>query len=82
MQVRPSTIRVVLVLLAVLVYANSLAGQFIFDDIISIVWNPHIRQVWPPTATPQSSLAGRPVASFSRCSRVVWPRCSRWRRRR
>jgi protein O-mannosyl-transferase len=69
MQTRPQTIRVLIVLLGAIVYANSLAGQFIFDDLESIVWNEHLHQLWPPSvplsAPPQSPLAGRPVASLT-----------------
>ena len=77
MQVWPSTIRVVLVLLGVLVYGNSLAGQFIFDDLVSIVWNPHLRQLWPPTAPPQSPLAAAPALPFSMMATDL----PRWRRK-
>lgn len=30
-----------------LVYWNSFAGQFVFDDILQITDNPNIRQLWP-----------------------------------
>src|SRR2546428_227195 len=30
------------------VYANSFAGPFIFDDLMSIRDNPRIRTLWPP----------------------------------
>ncbi len=50
-------------------YANSLTGAFVFDDIKAVVDNRHIRSWWPMweavVAAKDSSLAGRPVASFS-----------------
>lgn len=59
----------VVVVAGALVYANSFSGVFLFDDIQSIVDNPHIRTLWPltsaMTAPPQSSLAGRPIASLT-----------------
>ena len=33
-----------------LVYANSLGGAFLFDDLAAIVDNPSIRSLWPPWA--------------------------------
>lgn len=29
-------------------YHNSFAGAFVFDDLRAIVYNPHIRRLWPP----------------------------------
>lgn len=59
----------VLVAAGLCVYHNSLHGAFIFDDSISIVDNPHIRQLWPLTeamsAPPQSPVAGRPIISLT-----------------
>ncbi|HTO52198.1 MAG TPA: tetratricopeptide repeat protein [Myxococcota bacterium] len=50
-------------------YARSLPGPFFFDDTISIVENPHVRALWPLSqalgAPPQTSVAGRPLASLS-----------------
>jgi hypothetical protein len=50
-------------------YSNSFHGHFIYDDITSIGTNPHIRQLWPPWAPLRwprpSTIAGRPVASFT-----------------
>lgn len=58
-----------LVLAGFAVYANSLEGPFFFDDVVSIVENPAIRQLWPPTRVllpaQDSPVAGRPVVSLS-----------------
>jgi tetratricopeptide (TPR) repeat protein len=58
-----------LVLAAVIAYANSLNNPFVFDDLASIVENRHIRQLWPPSvslgAPQQATVAGRPVVSLS-----------------
>jgi len=55
--------------LALLAYANSFSGAFIFDDQSSIVANPSISRVWPPWApllSPASGgTRGRPVANLS-----------------
>ena len=50
-----------------LVYANSLNGDFIYDDIHSIVQNPDIRSLWPPywllpTDAVHEAVNSRPVA--------------------
>lgn len=36
-----------LIAVAVVIYWNSLPGQFVFDDVLQIVNNPRIRQLWP-----------------------------------
>jgi len=50
-------------------YARSLGGPFVFDDLPSIVENPHVRALWPLAsalaAPPQSSVAGRPLSAAS-----------------
>lgn len=50
-------------------YAPRFDYPFVFDDKISIVMNPFIRQAWPITramdTTDQNPLAGRPIASYS-----------------
>ena len=50
-------------------YFRSLPAPFVFDDLPSIVDNTHVRALWPLSqalgAPPQSSVAGRPVASLS-----------------
>lgn len=51
-----------------LVYANSFAGQFVFDDQVVVVSNPDLA-LWPPakalTGPPDSPSAGRPVVALS-----------------
>jgi tetratricopeptide (TPR) repeat protein len=58
-----------LLLAGSVVYSNSLSAPFILDDEESIVRNPQVTRWWPPTdamrAPPQSSFAGRPLASLS-----------------
>jgi tetratricopeptide (TPR) repeat protein len=58
-----------LVALALLAYANSFSGAFIFDDQSSIVANPSLSRVWPPWRPLLSPSAGgtrgRPVANLS-----------------
>ena len=44
------------------VYANSLGGEFVFDDDNNIVNNPLIRRLWPPMP---GLLRHRPVANIS-----------------
>ncbi|HTO69261.1 MAG TPA: tetratricopeptide repeat protein [Myxococcota bacterium] len=50
-------------------YARSLPAPFLFDDGISIVQNENVRALWPLSralsAPPQTSVAGRPLASLS-----------------
>lgn len=52
-----------------LVYANSLHGTFVFNDIPGIVENRSIRQLWPPDAVlapPETTtIEGRPVVNLS-----------------
>lgn len=52
-----------------IIYANGLAGQFVFDDIPSIVSNPTLagpgalwRSLWPP---PNRTVTGRPFLNWS-----------------
>jgi len=58
-----------LVILGVAAYCNSFGGPFIFDDEESVVENPYIVHLRPLSnvmlAPPQSTVAGRPVASLS-----------------
>ena len=59
----------VVILIGLLAYHNSLSGSFLFDDYSCIVENPAIRQLWPlwksVSAPPEVAIAGRPVAAFS-----------------
>jgi len=58
-----------LVVSTCLVYANSLTGEFIFDDKPTILQNPHLRSLLPIgkalSAPPESGLDGRPAAALS-----------------
>lgn len=54
----------VLIACGLLVYANSLEGEFVYDSISSIVENEDIRQLWPPTWASDS--AGFHAATNSR----------------
>jgi tetratricopeptide (TPR) repeat protein len=51
------------------VYSNSLRGEFVFDDLHSIVESPHIRSLWPLSSSmsgePGSTVSGRPIPAFS-----------------
>jgi Flp pilus assembly protein TadD len=53
----------------VAVYSNGLAGPFIFDDLRSIVENPHVRSLRPLSralsAPDETTAAGRPVVCLS-----------------
>jgi protein O-mannosyl-transferase len=59
----------IIVVACIAAYLNSFSGVLLFDDLQGIVDNPHIRRLWPITqamsAAPQSTLAGRPVASLT-----------------
>jgi tetratricopeptide (TPR) repeat protein len=52
-----------------LAYANSLSGPFIIDDAVTVVDNPHIRQLWPLSRAlvtdRESPVAGRPLVNLS-----------------
>ena len=61
---------ILLLIAGSIVYANSLSGDFVYDDIHSIETNPDIRNLWPPhwmlpTDDVHSTVNSRPVASFS-----------------
>lgn len=62
-------IAALLVTAAVIAYAGSLHGPFVFDDLPAIVRNPTLRQLWPPQAlfTPpvHSTVSGRPGLNVS-----------------
>lgn len=51
--------------MAVATYANAIALPFVYDDLETIVNNPHIATLWPVQAPLQSAVAGRPVVSLS-----------------
>jgi tetratricopeptide (TPR) repeat protein len=50
-------------------YHNSFRGPFIFDDVDSILANPHIRHLWPireaVSAPPDCAVSGRPVVCLT-----------------
>src|SRR5881296_2071430 len=53
-------------LAAVVVYANSLAVPFVFDDIAAVHTNPTIRRLGTALAPPDGlSVTGRPLANVS-----------------
>lgn len=58
-----------IVVAAVLAYANSFAGVLIFDDIEAIAKNPHIESIFPlsrsMSAPENTTLSGRPLVSLS-----------------
>jgi len=60
---------ILLVAAGICVYANSLNGPFIFDDIAAIEENPHLRQLWPLgyaiSAPRECSAANRPFVSLT-----------------
>ena len=60
---------VVLVVVGLLVYANSLSSPFLFDDQTSIIGNAQIRRLWPlsiPLSPPsETPVAGRPLVNLS-----------------
>jgi len=51
------------------VFASALNGPFLFDDEWAVLNNPHVRAVWPLSASmaapAQTPLAGRPVPALS-----------------
>ena len=50
-------------------YHNSFQGPFIFDDVPSILDNPHIRHLWPiwdaMSRHTESAVSGRPVVCLT-----------------
>src|SRR5262245_32342131 len=60
---------VVIVLAGIAAYCNTLSCPFIFDDHDAIRHNVYLRRLWPLTysmnAPPESSVAGRPIVSFT-----------------
>jgi tetratricopeptide (TPR) repeat protein len=77
------SIWLIVILAGVAAYHNSFHGPFIFDDLISIADNPHIRRLWPiwerlMNAPHPSTVEGRPIVSltlalnFAAGGRSVW----------
>jgi tetratricopeptide (TPR) repeat protein len=60
---------VLIILVGIVTFANSLRAPLIWDDQTSIVNNPTIRELWPLTTAlttpPESPTSGRPVANLS-----------------
>lgn len=58
-----------LVVAAILTYANSLPAPFVFDDVNTVEQNPHLTRLWPISeavrAPLQSAVSGRPMVSLS-----------------
>lgn len=50
-------------------YSTNFPGVLVFDDVISIASNPHIKSIWPlseaASAPRDTTVAGRPVAALS-----------------
>ena len=55
--------------IGLIAYANSFRCPFIFDDAVSILENPDIRHLWPPTeiifSPLKTTVTGRPTAALS-----------------
>ncbi|MBI3011354.1 MAG: tetratricopeptide repeat protein [Candidatus Omnitrophica bacterium] len=70
------------ILIGVGVYHNSLLGQFVFDDYSCIVDNPKIRRPWPlwetVSAPPETAIAGRPVVAVSLAANYAAGRLEVW----
>lgn len=49
----------IVIVAGLIVYHNSFRGPFIFDDLLSITDNPHIRRLWPITEIFRSQVGGR-----------------------
>ena len=69
-RLRSAGLGVLIALVAVVAYHNSLDGPFLFDDRGSIIENPTIRSLWPiwgPLMPPTigQPVGGRPVFNLS-----------------
>jgi len=63
-------VAVCIAVLGLAIYANSIAGPFVFDDLASIPDNPSIRSLWPlaqPLSPPNrgEAVSGRPLVNLS-----------------
>src|SRR5688500_13079114 len=58
-----------LVIATAAAYHNSFSGPFIFDDVLAVAKNPHLRQLWPvwePARAPEdTTLSRRPVTTLT-----------------
>jgi len=61
--------QLVIIVVGIIFYYNSLQGEFIFDDESIIVKNPHIEKIWPVSeaffAPPDSPVRDRPVINLT-----------------
>ena len=60
----------VIVLTVIIAYCNSFAAPFVYDDLVAIVGNPSIEQLWPlskPLCPPAEGItvSGRPLLNLS-----------------
>ncbi len=60
----------IIIIVGIAAYHNSLGGPFVFDDPSSITANPTIRRLWPiwePLTPPRAAITvqGRPLVNFS-----------------
>lgn len=60
----------ILIIMGIAVYANSLWGPFIFDDHTAILENSAIKSLWPPTWltkawAPEKGAHGRPIVNLT-----------------
>ena len=68
----------VLLVAGLLVYANSLEGVFVYDDIPSIVENDDLRRVFDRSlwgtwsSAPHSSIDGRPLVRLTLAILACW----------
>jgi tetratricopeptide (TPR) repeat protein len=68
----------IIVLAVILVYAGSLAGPFVFDDVPGILENPTLRQpadivrVLTPPGDEAGTVGGRPVLNLSLALNYAW----------
>jgi tetratricopeptide (TPR) repeat protein len=69
--VEPVVFPCALLLAGVAVYANSLSGAFVFDDMTHIVDNPAIRQCWPLGPLIRSC-PSRPLLPISLALNYAW----------
>jgi protein O-mannosyl-transferase len=61
--------QLVIIVVGIIFYYNSLQGGFIFDDESIVVKNPHIEKIWPIpeafSAPPDSPVRDRPVVNLT-----------------
>jgi tetratricopeptide (TPR) repeat protein len=66
---RHSLAALAIIAAGMLAYANSLSGPFLIDDAVTVVDNPHVRQLWPLSqalfSEEETPAAGRPLVNLS-----------------